>query len=280
MKLRYVKADPSGNTTVFILDAVSHDMYARVARAVMSDRYLQAEQVGFIRASSRYPGSFRMHMAGGEFCGNGSRSFAAWLALRGNDGTTLCNFLEKERKIQTEVSGSNRILEATVRNLSSDHRCNVSIGMPIPRNILHGENEELGEYSIVLFDGINHLVLWNRAPATSSIEPARTLLEKSGFSTDAFGVMFYREKENILTPVVYVEDVGLLVWENSCGSGSAAVGAAWSSRNGSPVELTLNQPGGNLTVKVEWLNRIDSLTLSGDIVFTSAGVVYIEDERC
>jgi len=145
MKLRYVKADPSGNTTVFILDAVPRDMYARIAKSVMSDRYLQAEQVGFIRESSRYPGSFRMDMAGGEFCGNGSRSFAAWLVLHGNDGTTLCNFREKERTIRTEVSGSDRMLEATVRNLSSDHSCNVSIKMPIPRNILHGENDELGE---------------------------------------------------------------------------------------------------------------------------------------
>jgi len=92
--------------------------------------------------------------------------------------------------------------------------------------------------------------------------------------------MFYREKESILTPVVCVEDVGSLIWENSCGSGSAAVGASWSSRNRSPVELTLHQPGGSLTVQVNWQSRIDSLTLSGDITFTSAGMVYIEDERC
>ena len=40
-----------------------------------------------------------------------------------------------------------------------------------------------------------------------------------------------------------------MVWENSCASGSAAIGAAMAEREGGRVELTLEEPGGVLRIE-------------------------------
>ena len=73
MDLCYILADPSGNTTAFVLSPVPPHQYGPVARAVMER--LKAEQVAFLHDG-------RMDMMGGEFCGNASRSFALWQALQ------------------------------------------------------------------------------------------------------------------------------------------------------------------------------------------------------
>ncbi|MGI6684214.1 MAG: hypothetical protein ACOX47_01625 [Bacillota bacterium] len=89
-------------------------------------------------------------MAGGEFCGNASRSFAAWLALRDESGLDVRNFKEEECKIAIQVSGHKGILEATLGNLGADNKCLASVSMPIPEQILHGEDDYFGRYSIVI----------------------------------------------------------------------------------------------------------------------------------
>ena len=40
MQLQYVKLDPSGNTTILILDPVPQHMQADIARRVMAERSL------------------------------------------------------------------------------------------------------------------------------------------------------------------------------------------------------------------------------------------------
>ena len=47
MELRFVKFNPSGNTTVLMPDPLPREKYPEIAIKVMSDTYLCAEQVGF-----------------------------------------------------------------------------------------------------------------------------------------------------------------------------------------------------------------------------------------
>lgn len=280
LELKYIKADPSGNTTVFILDTVARSQYGKIAAIAMSPGYLAAEQVGFIMPSKIDPGSFRMEMMGGEFCGNASRSFAAWQSMYKKDiGGSSANSTDKEISLYIDVSGSNKPLKSKVRSLTSKNYFNVSVCMPIPKWICGGESHDLGEYSIVAFDGINHIVLWNRLPSENDVKLSKDLLLSVGASIDAFGVMFYQLSSNIMTPVVCIKDVGSTIWENSCGSGSSAAAAAIAYKRNSSVDLTIKQPGGNLSVKVDWGGEIHSIVLSGDIRLTSIGTIYIDDEQ-
>ena len=63
-----------------------------------------------------------------------------------------------------------------------------------------------------------------------------------------------------LTPLVYVPGSGTMIWENSCASGSAAVGTALGKRSGARVRLELEEPGGVL--------RIESGGRRGETVLT------------
>jgi diaminopimelate epimerase len=276
MKLRFLKVNPSGNTTVFVLDPVPREQYARVAGAIMQQCHVGAEQVGFIHEDT-YHGTLRMDMAGGEFCGNASRSFAAWLALRDESGFDVHNFKEAERKIIIQVSGHQGLLEATLGNLGADNKCFASVLMPIPKQILHGEDEYFGRHSIVIFEGISHFVLWERDPKDGDIASAREFLRTQGVDASCFGIMYYRRATSFMRPVVYIDAVQTLVWENSCGSGSCALAAALADQQKAGISaLTLHQPGGDLTVHVDWDHGVKGIVLGGTVEIVAIGTAYID----
>ena len=78
MKLNILRADPAGNTTVFVLDPIEKAQRAAIAEQIMAIPFLKAEQVGY--ACPPEDGvDGRMEMMGGEFCGNALR--CAWLAI-------------------------------------------------------------------------------------------------------------------------------------------------------------------------------------------------------
>jgi diaminopimelate epimerase len=276
MKLRFLKVNPSGNTTVFVLDPVPREQYTRVAGAIMQQCNVGAEQVGFIIEETG-SGTVRMDMAGGEFCGNASRSFAAWLALRDESGLAVRNFREKECKVAIHVSGHKGILEATLGNLGADNKCLASVSMPIPEQILHGEDDYFGRYSIVIFEGISHFVLWERVPKDGDIEAARAFLTARSVDSSSFGIMYYRLETCFMCPVVYIDAAQTLVWENSCGSGSCALAASLADQQQAGISaLTLHQPGGDLTVHVDWDQGVKGIVLSGVVEITAIGIAYID----
>ena len=59
-----------------------------------------------------------------------------------------------------------------------------------------------------------------------------------------------------MTPLVYIPGGNTCFWENSCASGSAAVGMALTARSGRAADLSLAEPGGTL--------RVTSDPLSGE----------------
>ena len=67
---------------------------------------------------------------------------------------------------------------------------------------------------------------------------------------DAIGLMFLDRANAGLTPLVYVPSADTICWENSCASGTTAVGVFLAADSGTPVRMTLWQPGGGLTVEV------------------------------
>lgn len=275
MKLRFVKANPSGNTTIFLLDEVPREQRAAVAAAAMADGCAGAEQVGFILPDPAQESGYRMEMAGGEFCGNASRSFAAWLQLCPEGGEPH-DFSPAETDRVIRVSGADQPLTAHVRSLGKENRCYVSVAMPKPERILPGTDDWFGAYSLVIFAGISHIILWGRAPREEDVEKAREFLLRFGPLPDAFGLMYYDESTGFLRPLVSVEEAHTLVWENSCGSGSSALAAAMAQRRGGSIEsLSIRQPGGSLTVDADWQDGVQQLILGGEVELSVVGSLYV-----
>jgi diaminopimelate epimerase len=277
MELHFVKFNPSGNTTVLILDSLPRNKYAEISAKVMKNTNLCAEQVGFLEPAEDPKAIARLQMMGGEFCGNASRSFAAWIALGGLDNHKLCNFNEKDKQITIETSGYKGPLTARVQNKESNHSCFSEIQMPLPQKIIHGRNDLLSDYSVVIFEGILHVILWNKIAADVYIDIVKDFLEEKQLKTDCFGVMFFDKRASGMIPVVYVKAVESLVWESSCGSGSIAVASALAHKKAGNIEnMKINQPGGELFVRIGWQDGITDAHLSGDVIITAIGTVYID----
>lgn len=275
MHVRFVKANPSGNTTVFILDPVPVGLRSAVASAVMSHIGPGAEQMGFIISAPEEEAGYRMEMAGGEFCGNASRSFAAWLQLCPNFSEPH-DFGPDDVQQVIRVSGAAEPLTAQVRSLDRDNKCYVSVAMPKPEWIRAGEDEWFGKYTLVFFQGISHVILWNRTPDDKDVEMARPFLKRLDALQEAFGLMYYDEASQFMRPLVCVEDPYTLVWENSCGSGSSALASALAHReNRSPGNLLIHQPGGDLSVDVTWNGGVEKLILGGAVELSVVGSLYV-----
>ncbi len=277
--------DPAGNTTVIILDPVPRERYASLALELMENKNLCAEQVGYLETAEDPCALARLHMMGGEFCGNAARSFAAFLAFgglkyvhEGEEGRMFLGFDEKEKEITIKISGHNVPLTAKVKNIGELAACDVEIAMPLPIEIRHGESESLGPYSLVIFEGIVHLVLWEKQADARFIGLAEKLIKAEGQNTECFGVLFYDKKSGRMTPVVSVSSVGSVVWESSCGSGSIAVASALADIEKKSIEKReLLQPGGSLFVSADRKQdgTLAKALLSGKIAVIAAGKVYL-----
>lgn len=265
MELSYILADPSGNTTAFVLSPVAPDDYGPVARMVMEQ--LNAEQVAFVHDG-------RMDMMGGEFCGNASRSYALWQALRRPDGLSL-KPLQGVMEQTVRVSGAPHPLTVTLRGDGSS--LHASIAMPLPRRVLPLEDPFLGPCTLVEYPGISHLLLENRVPRDDHPVAARKLLASLDAQDSCFGLLYLEGRT--LRPRVLVRDTCTDVWESSCASGTCAVAAALSLRQNTPLELELFQPGGSLmacaTVEDE---KLTLLTLDGPVTFPASGILTLPPE--
>jgi len=275
MKLNFIKANPTENMTIFVLDPLPRSTYSEVANKLMNYNSLHAEQVGFIEQPTLQGSTSRLHMMGGEFCGNASRAFAAVVVQKG--------YGDFQRKgdysiVPIEVSGNDQILNAEVKE-QSDHTFEVKIKLPLYKSARPFETHYNGIHYpglLVAFEGISHVVL-----STGNDVPDEGLLvhivkELSPLESGAFGVMFYNEELNFMTPLVYVEDTGSVIWERSCGTGTAALGIALSLANQSSIDMIVGQPGGSLEVLTIWNNgQIEELYLSGEVSIVAEGEVYL-----
>jgi len=267
-QLHFVKMDPSGNTTILVLNSLPRKEYPWIAARLMEDRCLCAEQVGYVEATQTPGSAGRLHMMGGEFCGNAARSFAAYLALREETGD----------EIPIEISGHDGILTAKVKRGEGEASCDAAVEMPLPQNILHGATAFFGRYSLVIFEGISHMILWEKEPFEEAVGQTEKFLQEAGLDTECFGVLFFREETEEMIPVVTVKSVESVVWESSCGSGTVAAACAMADlQKVSILRKEIRQPGGSLFISIE--RRGDGTLcraiLSGKVLEVAEGTVYL-----
>lgn len=244
MKLRIIMADPAGNRTAIVRTPVPADQRAQIAAKLLQMKELRAEQAGF-ETSPVMGGAGRLEMMGGEFCGNAARSYG-YLLRKEQSGPQE----EGAGKIRIEISGSPHPLEV----FCDPARGSSYAQMPMPLEIEYTPEG----YPLVISEGITHMILENMEADKDLI---RRAVASYGDRWDAFGIMFLKGER--LTPVVYVEASGSLVYESSCGSGSLA--AAWymerMSYNKSPgthaehpedrtCTYCFREPGGEIRVDI------------------------------
>ncbi|MDR1363640.1 MAG: hypothetical protein LBJ35_06285 [Spirochaetaceae bacterium] len=234
-------ADPAGNITVFVLNGQDLGARERVdaAKRLLSDKTLRAEQVGFVSEPVCNGGLWRLTMMGGEFCGNAARSFGLFIAKKTG--------LRGEQSVVVEVSGAARPVTVDVDCAAGTAAA--ELPPPLANSFLPYMGVDLPVYH---FDGITHVIAENIAPDKKTFFNIKNLFAAQHDKIpDAFGVMFYDAVKDIMRPAVYVRATETLVFESSCGSGSAAFACR---RFANSVEgeniIPVRQPGGVITACV------------------------------
>ena len=249
--------DPTGNITAIVESPVEIARQPSVAAAIMR-RCPEVEQVGFLRMLPEGdPIQAELRMAGGEFCGNASMSAA--MLLQTGEGRK-----DREFALRLRVSGASAPVDLLLRP-EADNACLAEIRMPPALGIREtaftcGEVRDMLPF--VRLEGISHLVV-EPGSAFFSLLQDRPAAEQAvrrfcaELGADGLGLLFLEGEgsERSMTPLVYVPGSGTCFWENSCASGSAAVGMLLASRAGKREALALREPGGILLVESDPAGR-------------------------
>ncbi len=249
--LRVSIFDPTGNITALVESPIAVEEQSAAAAQIMA-RFPSVEQVGFVRFPKE-DGCMELRMAGGEFCGNASMSAAALFLLRRGEAAP-----GEEKTVRLRVSGVSREVEVRLKKAEGESFL-ASVRMP-PALSVQEQVFPFGALrdaiTIVRMEGIAHAIVTPgsgffslRGDKAAAEEAAQRLCAALG--AEALGLMFLEgEAPRLrLTPLVYVPGSGTMIWENSCASGSAAVGTALAEGRGARVSLELEEPGGILGVK-------------------------------
>ena len=277
--MKILAANPAGNITVFVLECVhGNEERKALASAIMADKNLGAEQVGFVfppgtwiygsysgMGGKRRSTLWHLEMSGGEFCGNAARSFALYAArMQG---------LKGQAKIDISISGAEGPITAEVelsKNLASAEMPKphtfASLELQVPAS--GSSSPECRELPLIVFNGIAHVIAPDITPGEDIFHGIRVMVERDFPGLPAFGVMFYDTGSRFMRALVYVRSIGSLVYESSCGSGSAALGA-WLSRelwDGS-FRYAINQSGGIIeTVVQKKAGEIAGISIGGKVL--------------
>lgn len=202
-------------TAIRVLDrALSREEYASQGKQLGRDmEKFGAEQTGFL-----IPHINHFEMAGGEFCGNAARSAAI-----------LFSEIQQKPQVSFTMSGYSGTVTATVNKI--DDKVYL-VECVFPGLLIHQQEIVLSsgqKGTIVDLGGIVHFV--SEAPFPSEREDYQAahrviVRELNLEDRSAVGVVWIEriEDEVKMHPVVWVKDVDTFFYEESCGSGTIAVG--------------------------------------------------------
>ena len=91
----------------------------------------------------------------------------------------------------------------------------------------------------------------------------------------AIGYMFFNEKESSLKPLVHVPNIDYLLWEQSCASGTAALGKYLVEKYNKEIDLDVKEPGGVLHITGRPGDGY--IKLDGDIILEKEGSICIQE---
>ncbi|MDR0569352.1 MAG: hypothetical protein LBG87_09135 [Spirochaetaceae bacterium] len=257
-----VIADPAKNITVFALNPVEDR--AEAARTLLGASSLKAEQVGFVMPPKTPGGLWRLEMMGGEFCGNAARSFGLFVARKTG--------LSGRVSVRVEISGASGSLPVLVDTDAGT--ASVAIPKPSAEYTFAFEGQPLRAYQ---FEGITHIIAPDIPADRDNFFAVKRrfescALKKAGPGFQALGVLFYDRTERFMRPCVYVVSADSLVFESSCGSGSAALGI-WLHEDKYAGEFygDIAQPGGSIEVRLtKRAGEVREVSIGGRVLLGEA----------
>ena len=136
------------------------------------------------------------------------------------------------------------------------------------------EEINVDEYKLglVRFSGINHFIFNIKENEETSFENIIDLVKKylSNEEYSAFGIMFFDSANLFMKPYVYVKEVRSGVYENSCASGTTALGY-YLKKYKNLDRAKIVQPNGWL----EYIIENDEIYIDGPVEIVAEGKVYI-----
>jgi diaminopimelate epimerase len=255
--MKILAADPAKNITVFILDPVEDPAgRAALARAILTEKSLKAEQVGFVSSpvSGHGPSLWHLEMAGGEFCGNAARCFGLYVArMQG---------LKGKANLFVSVSGAKEPVHVEV----DTERSLAAAEMPRPL-VMESLDYEGRSLPVLVFEGITHVIAQDLESGDENFYAIKAAVEKKLSAPAALGVIFYDTTSRFMRPAVYVRSVDTMTFESSCGSGSAALGI-WLSREiyDGIASFAIAQAGGLIETEiVKKDGHVVRVTIGGEV---------------
>lgn len=272
MKLKFAKLNPNGNITIIVTEAIDRSQQSAIAEELMAYEGVFAEQVGFLEAGGLPNARARLQMMGGEFCGNASMSMAAWLAYC-EDAP-----MNETRSYPLEVSGAEGLLDCRIRRIG-ESRFQGEVPMPLPEAILETEILSGCAVPLVRFPGIAHAILPENAMDDAQAE-AMISQCCAALKAKAMGFLFTNANFSRIRPLVYVADTDTAVWENGCGSGTAALGAYAAMRAEGAVQMEIAQPGGKIGVSAQWEGgRVRRIEIGGSVSIVAVGEAFLNGTK-
>jgi len=268
--IEFVKLSPASNTTLLVTSRHAKSQYPSIARQLMRTEHVHAEQVGFVLPPRAPSAQTRLHMAGDELCANACMSLAALHAATSTGRGKL--------SLRIETSGAEQPLHSTAQRLEAGYRCQLQL--PLPQQIEPYPLSGAAGCALVRYPDAVHLIIECQASDRAERHRARRLaLEMASTQgTSVIGIMLSDPSRGELAPLVNVPALGSLVWESSCGSGTAALGAYLAAQAGSDIAAEIKQPGGTMHVKARCSEAaITDLWISTDIQIVAQGTAYIHD---
>ena len=159
--------------------------------------------------------------------------------------------------VRLHVSGTTQPVEVSLRHTAAA-AFSAELQMPPALEITERDFtfEKLqGALPLVRMEGISHIIIESASPffMLLSDRPAaecavRRFCEELG--ADGLGLLFLEGEgsERRMTPLVFIPGSSTVFWENSCASGSAAVGMYLADQKAAAVSVLLHEPGGDLLV--------------------------------
>ncbi|GAK30279.1 hypothetical protein WOSG25_020760 [Weissella oryzae SG25] len=227
--LTYAIYHPAGNATALVDDLILDASQRQQINDLILAKHPEVEQVGFL-ASKTAP---QLLMAGGEFCGNATRS-AAFAYLDGRPGKMALKVYDGLQTVQAGVNEAGAWSEIPL--LTGNEPV-----MPLANG-----------YYLVRLAGITHLVVPVTTKPTGLKEQALALIKEYQVDDpDCVGVIFVDYQLNAIYPVVLVKAIQTIFAETACGSGTVAVALVSAFKNQRACALNLEQPSGeSITAKV------------------------------
>ncbi|MDR3074408.1 MAG: hypothetical protein LBV01_06790 [Deltaproteobacteria bacterium] len=295
LSLPFCKLRPGGNPTVLLHDdslfAAPAAHRAAIARAVLDDSHLGADQVGFLDDSRALP---HLEMMGGELCINATLCAAVVFAMRGRLPLSREGRLPLLREGRLTASGAGEALLATVTEHIPDAAYGVALVLPLPGGAGTLVRDSGPGECLVRLPGITHLLLDTAFFPLPEDPVAAAAAEREAHGLDrleAAGVIWHspcadslgadwsgtdrpgadRPGLRAIAPVVHVAATGSSVRETACGSGSLALALALWRREGE-ASHSIRQPSGS-DIQVDILG--ETARVSAEVRITAQGTTHI-----